>query len=141
MRWRLPTMLLQQRIFERLAADLVGTAVEARVWDSPPDGTAFPLVLIGDMSASPNHAKQIPILDVTASIDVYSDQLGMEQVHSLASSVSQALTRLNVDLSAATSNCFDTILQSFQTTREFDGTRLIRHALMTFVFKVQDLAP
>lgn len=141
MKWRVPLAILQQRMFERLSADLVGTAVEARVWDSPPEGTNFPLVLIGDMTATPNYAKATPVLDVVATVDIYSEGLGMEQVHTLANSVSVSLTRLNLDLSAGTYNCFNSRLQSCQTLREFDGTRLVRHALMTFVFSVQDLAP
>lgn len=142
MRWRLPLAILQERIYQQLTTDMVGTVVEAKVWDSPPDNTDFPLVLIGDMTATsdPNWAKGIPVLDVVATIDVYSKELGMEQVQTLANSVSVSLTKLAFDLSADNFKSIQSRLLSAQTLREFDGNRLVRHALMQFHFKVQDVA-
>ena len=143
MRWRLPLAILQERIFQQLSADLVGTPIEARVWDSPPDGTDFPIVLIGDMTATsdPHWAKNVPVLDVVVTVDVYSKELGMEQVQALANTVSVSMTKLPFDLSADNFKFIQSRLLSAQTLREFDGVRLIRHALLQFNYKVQDVTP
>jgi hypothetical protein len=141
MRWRLPLELLQEFQYARLAADLVGTPVAERVWDSPPEGTKLPLVLLGDCTlTSTPHAKGVPVCTVTVQVDVYSDNQGMQQVQQLADAVSQSITTSpRPDFSAGGFSCFDVTLGSCQLLREYDGARLIRRALMTFVFKVEDL--
>jgi hypothetical protein len=141
MKWRLPFQSIQEVVYSRLVSHAVGTTLEGKIWDYPPGNAAFPYAVIGDMSSIPNYGKGKAIMDVTVQVDIYSEELGMEQLQTLGTLVSEAVTRApNLDLSPRGFNCFDIRLSTCQLLREYDGVKLIRRALMTFFLKVEDIS-
>lgn len=138
MRYRLPFSGLQEKLFERLALDLIGTSVQNKIYDAPSDATDLPLVLIGDASLAVDTTKTIPVTTITHPVEIYTSEEGMEALQSLANNVSIAVTRSDLDLSSQQFKVFGTSLESCSLSREWDGVNIRRKALLVFKFRIQD---
>jgi len=139
-RTRLPCSLLQEKILERLNLAVVGTVLEGKVYDQPPEGSPAPACLIGDMNVKPTGSKTRAELDVTTTLDIYSDAEGYQEVQALSDGVCQSLTISPLDLSSQQFRNDDVAFDSLQTSREFNGTMIRRRATLVFMWKILDVS-
>lgn len=132
MKEHLPISDLLEKVYGRLDADL-----STAIYDFVDPKRDLPYISIGAPTAVSVSTKTEQICDVTVPLDIWTDYRGMKEFTDLAESVVVAITRSNVDLSAAGYRVVRTQFNSFTSDKTFDGTVLIQHATLTFTWKIQ----
>jgi hypothetical protein len=132
MREHLPISDLLEQVYSRLGTDL-----SMPVYDYVDPKREYPYITIGAPSAVSASTKTEQICDITVPIDIWTSYRGMKEFTDLAESLVVSLTRSNVDLASAGYRVVRTQFNSFASDKSFDGTLLIQHATLTFMWKVQ----
>lgn len=131
---RLPFDALSKGVYS-----LLTSRVSTPVYDAVPDSTTYPYIVIGDFSSALDETKTLVMHDVTTTIHVYSLGRGMKELVTVLESVLETLSNYEPDLS---SDNFSILLGRYslvETLREYDGEVIIRHGIIRFRWRVQDL--
>lgn len=122
---------LQAAIYARLKADPALTAAVSGVWDEPPEGAAYPYVVIGDAVETPDNNLAAFGSRVVATLHVWSSYRGFSQANTIAGHLMrlldhQPLTVAGRGLIAA---------RHEQTITMRDPDTDVRHVAVRFAFE------
>lgn len=124
-----PAWPLQTAIFARLNGDTtLVTTLGAKVYDTVPDGAAFPYVAIGDVTEVFGDTMGKTGRDITVTIHAWSQYPGMKQVKEIASRVDELLDRWLPSVSGWNATHF--LQEFFETFRDPDG--ITRHGVSRY---------
>jgi hypothetical protein len=107
-----PRLLLQQKIYELLAADTgsspagVSTLVTARIFDFVPDNSAFPFVTIGEMRPGEWGSHTGDGIDGTVVLHVFSQSAGRKEVMTVMNRIYQVLHNIDLQITGFPTICF-----------------------------------
>ena len=123
---------VQAAVFSRLAAASSLTAVLAdgadSVFDHVPQGSAFPYIVLGEISAQSFETQGGGGYDITLAVHSYSKGLGMKEVRGIMAAVFAQLHEASFAVTGQT--LVQCRLASAETRLEADG--LTRHGLQHF---------
>ena len=87
----LHSFALQERIYSTLNGDSTLGGLVTGVFDSVPDGTSLPVVVIGPQTTSDNGSKTLDGRDYVFNIDVFSDYRGMKEIKNIQKEIYRLL--------------------------------------------------
>jgi hypothetical protein len=123
---------VQAAVYSRLCADAGLTALLAAgvdsVFDHVPQGSAFPYIALGNLSARPMETQGGGGYDITLDIHCYSRALGMKEARGIMSAIAAVLH--DADFSVSGQNLILCRMTEQETTLEPDGET--RHGLQRF---------
>ncbi len=134
MKKRSPLLPLQKAVYNRLKSNLT-----VPIYDAVPESAVFPYVTIGEDTSVDWSTKLTSGQEVTHTLHVWSQYIGMTEVKDLIDQVIQALTISPLDMSADKFKAIVHSLDLNETFRDPDGTT--RHGVLRFRFKIQDIEP
>lgn len=113
------TQQLQQALYTVLSTDATLLALVPRIYDDVPEDTAFPYILLGDVSETPmdTFAKKGRI--ATATVSIFSMQKGFKESLTIANRIDELLNRNSFPLS--TYSTVYTMYKMLSTQRLSDG--------------------
>lgn len=130
----LHSFALQEKIYSTLNDDGTLGGLITGVFDSVPDGTSLPVVVIGQQSSSDNGSKTLDGRDYLFNIDVFSDYRGMKELKNIQKEIYRLLHESSLSVSGA--SFVDCRCEFTQDILEDDG--ITRHGVMRFRAFVTD---
>lgn len=129
-----PELELQGAIVARLKADpAVMALVNGRIYDSVPQGAAFPYVTIGPVDSVTDDADCITGLDVAQQIDCWSRAPGFPECKKIVDAVRASLHDFDLVLASNALAFFEH--RTTRITRDPDG--LTSHGILGFEAAVE----
>lgn len=124
-----PSWPLQQAIYARLSGDAtLVTTLGAAVYDEPPAGVAFPYVVVGDTTETPNDTMGVTGRDLTVTIHTWSRYRGMREISRMQDRIDQLLDRWLPTVAGW--NSVHVLQEYFEALRDPDG--LTRHGVSRY---------
>ena len=82
---------LQESIYSTLNGDSTLTGLVTGIFDSVPDDSTLPVVIVGSQSTSDNGSKTLDGRDYIFNVDVYSDYRGMKEIKNIQKEIYRLL--------------------------------------------------
>lgn len=124
-----PAWDLQTAVYTRLSGDTtLTTTLSAAVYDNVPSAAVFPYLAIGDVTESPNPTMGRTGRDLSVTIHIWSQYVGMKQVKEIQGQVDTLLDRWAPTISG----WYATQMQQefFETFLDQDG--ITRHGVSRY---------
>lgn len=119
---------LQEALYTRLDDDSTLGALITGVYDSVPDDTTLPIVVIGEGTTIDSGTKTLDARDYVFTVDVWSSYRGFKQAKNIMKQVYSLLHEYSLGVSGA--NLIDCRCEF--TTQVIEGDGVTRHGIMRF---------
>ena len=115
---------------------LIGTALTCPVYDTAPEGTAYPNVTIGEDTSADGEADKSNgySQEVSAQVDIWSRKLGFKEVSSIGNEITTLLGELSAPALVITGFKIIHFSVDFRKLNDPDGST--RHGILTIDLKL-----
>ncbi|WP_449414976.1 DUF3168 domain-containing protein [Ochrobactrum teleogrylli] len=129
-----PSLELQKALYDRLKADpALSAVIGSRVYDTVPEGAAFPYVSFGPFDELSDDAECITGFEITMQLDVWSRKPGFPECRQVGDLVRRAV--LGAEIELPDNRLVSISHRQTMTTRDPDG--LTSHGIVNFVAFVE----
>lgn len=130
----LHSFALQEAIYSTLNGDATLTGLITGIFDSVPDDSTLPVVIVGPQTTNDNGSKTLDGRDYIFNVDVYSDYRGMKEIKNIQKEIYRLLHESSLSVSGA--SFVDCRCEFTTDILEDDG--ITRHGVMRFRAFVTD---
>lgn len=129
-----PSLELQKALYDRLKAyPALSSAINGRVYDTVPEGAAFPYVTFGTFDELSDDAECITGFEITIQLDVWSRTPGFPECRRIGDLVRRAV--LSAEIELPDNRLVSISHRQTMTMRDPDG--LTSHGIVNFVAFVE----
>ncbi|MFK3665103.1 DUF3168 domain-containing protein [Ochrobactrum teleogrylli] len=129
-----PSLELQKAVYDRLKSDpALSAVIDGRVYDTVPEGAAFPYVSFGPFEELRDDAECITGFEITMQLDVWSRSVGFPECRQVGDLVRRAV--LGADIELTDNRLVSINHRQTMTMRDPDG--LTSHGIINFVAFVE----